>query len=190
MKEQEAQIRVSIITVVHDAREDLEKTIASLAAQIRLAGPRCEYIVVDGGSTDGTVGVIKGNLEIVDHWISEPDEGIYDAMNKGIRASRGSAILLLNAGDVLLEGALDALIAAARKDAVVYGDYFREQAGESKYIRAAGRLVPGMKLCHQATLIGRSVHEKVGYYDRDMKLAADYEFLLRCRKQKIPFFEN
>ena len=91
-----SQPSVSIITVVYNAREELKKTISSIRTQ---TWPHYEYLIIDGGSTDGTVEVILENQGLIHHWVSEPDQGLYDAMNKGLEAATGDFVWFLNAGD-------------------------------------------------------------------------------------------
>ena len=93
----------SIITVVLNAKKDLIETIESLRKQ---DFKNFEYIVIDGGSTDGTIEIINNNLDIIDKWKSEKDFGIYDAMNKGIDLCEGNYIGMLNAGDKYMPNAL------------------------------------------------------------------------------------
>ena len=87
---------VSIITVVYNGEKYLQQTIDSVVNQ---SYRNIEFIIIDGGSTDGTLDIIKANEESVSKWISEPDEGLYDAMNKGIRLSRGEIIGMINSDD-------------------------------------------------------------------------------------------
>ena len=87
---------VSIITVSYNSAETIQDIIDSVRRQTY---PHIEYIVVDGGSTDGTVDILRENEEVIDRWISEPDDGIYDAMNKGIRMSTGDIVEILNSDD-------------------------------------------------------------------------------------------
>ena len=89
---------VTIITVVFKGEKHLEQTIQSVVNQTY---NNVEYIIIDGGSTDGTLDILLKNEERIDYWVSEPDEGIYDAMNKGIIISRGDLLLFLNCGDYL-----------------------------------------------------------------------------------------
>lgn len=98
-QEQSAPPLVSIITVSYQAREELMAVLASVLA---LKGPEVELIVVDGGSNDGTVEYLQAHTAKIDFWVSEPDRGIYDAMNKAIAHARGTYLLHLNAGDRLL----------------------------------------------------------------------------------------
>lgn len=186
-----SQPQLSIITVVLNCRDDLAGTIASLADQ-NLEG--VEYVVVDGASTDGTLEVINHHSNIISSWVSEPDRGIYDAMNKGIGMSSGRAVMMLNAGDELVPGVLGRLVKAVDENAIVYGDFIREKNGSSIDCKAKARFVPGMMLCHQAMLVGRKVHDRQGLYDTNFHLAGDYDFLIRCseagevfRKEPYPF---
>ena len=87
---------VSIITVTYNAEKYLEQTIRSVIAQTY---PNIEYIIIDGGSTDGTIDINKKYSDRIAHWVSEPDKGIYDAMNKGIRFAHGELIGIVNASD-------------------------------------------------------------------------------------------
>ncbi len=90
--------KISIVTINYNNREGLQKTIESVASQTNRT---FEYIVVDGGSTDGSAEIIKDNCHFIDKWVSEPDKGIYNAMNKGVQMSSGEYCLFLNSGDLL-----------------------------------------------------------------------------------------
>jgi len=90
---------VSIITVTYNAADSIEATIKSVINQ---GEPKHEFIIIDGGSSDGTIKIIEKYREHIDHWISEPDSGIYDAMNKAIKIAKGTYLYFINAGDVLL----------------------------------------------------------------------------------------
>ena len=90
--------KISIITITFNSEEHLEQTIESVAAQTY---PSIEYIIVDGGSTDGTLDIIKRHEEDIDRWISEPDDGIADAFNKGIALATGDFVYFLNSDDYL-----------------------------------------------------------------------------------------
>src|SRR6266581_7368792 len=109
---------ITIITVVYNGAECLRQTIESV---IRQQYDDLEYIIIDGGSTDSTLDVIKSYENAVDYWVSEPDNGIYDAMNKGIACSSGRYLLFLNAGDMLVAN-LSELASLFTQDCVmVYG---------------------------------------------------------------------
>lgn len=93
-------MKLSIITINYNNREGLRKTIESVVAQTTR---EFEYIVIDGGSTDGSVDVIKEFSDYIDYWVSEPDKGIYNAMNKGVKVAHGDYCQFLNSGDWLYD---------------------------------------------------------------------------------------
>ena len=90
------QVLISVVTVSYNAVSTIEQTILSVINQTY---PHIEYIIIDGGSTDGTVDVIKKYADKITYWVSEPDKGIYDAMNKGLRRVRGDWCVFMNSGD-------------------------------------------------------------------------------------------
>ena len=167
--------RISVVTVCLNAAASIEATLRSVLAQDY---PNLEYIVVDGGSTDGTVGLIRRYSERIAAFVSEPDQGVYDAMNKGIGLAGGEYLLFLNAGDVL--AAKDVLSRAAAADAdVLYGD-FAYSEGPRKG-RVPADIDKGV-FNHQSILYRRSLHETFGRYISVKSLtAADYLFFMHLR---------
>ena len=177
----EEKMKFSVITITYNSGKTLEETIQSVAAQTY---DNMEYLIIDGGSTDNTVEIIKRYPEAVTHWISEPDRGISDAFNKGIRLATGDMICLINSDDILAE---DALQRVARKvkpetdilygNAIYFGENqknFRVRPHESlDYIRK------GMALVHPATFVRKRAYEQYGYFDLGYKCAMDRELLLR-----------
>ena len=146
---------ISIITVVYNCKDDLEMTIKSIIDQTY---PNIEYIVIDGNSNDGTIDIIKKYQNKITYWISEPDEGIYDAMNKGIRQSTGDWINFMNAGDRFYDqNILSSLFIPAPKPStdIIYGDTeFIYTFG--KYIRKPASLTylkESMIFCHQSSFV-------------------------------------
>ncbi len=174
--------RLSIITVNLNDREGLERTLASVARQT--LGDR-EVIVIDGGSTDGSVAFLRANAALVSEWVSEPDAGIYDAQNKGLGRAHGTWCLFLNAGDSLAsDDALARALATDPAEDVVYGDVLVEEDGRRRLLRSPDALdVPFLMrttLPHQATLLRRALFDRVGRYDTSFRIVADYELLLRA----------
>jgi glycosyltransferase involved in cell wall biosynthesis len=176
---------VSVVTVVWNAAATLPRTIASVREQRSTVA--LEYIVMDGGSTDGTLGLL--DTDDVDLWISERDAGIYDAMNKSVALARGEIVVLINADDRLLPGALAAVcqrFAERPECGVVYGDVIIDPMGG----RPGVRFRPPPRLSvkdwhtipipHAATMVRRTVYERVGLFRTDLRLAGDYELLLRA----------
>jgi hypothetical protein len=181
--------RITIITVTLNAAADLETTLASVAEQ---RCPDFEHIVIDGGSRDNTVEVLRRHDNDIALWISEPDGGIYDAMNKGIAAARGAWIGMLNAGTVF--HAPDVLAAVQRAGSsgapdVVYGDmiYIQGDVNEPVYARSGLELLREMRLCHEATFVSRAAYDRYGLYDASYRIAADYELCLRLLMRGASF---
>lgn len=185
-------VKVSVITVVWNAAAELEKTLANLAALDRSAA-ELEVIVIDGGSTDGTQAVMERFRKTIAYAASERDEGLYDAMNKGIRAATGDYLWFVNAGDrVFRRDALTRIFPAGRPLAdVYYGETLVETpSGEvlglrKKRLPRGGltwrSLTEGMVVCHQSFLVRRAI---APLYDTDRyRLAADIDWVIECLKR-------
>ena len=172
--------RITVVTVVRDAREALEETLASVLAQ---GYPGLEHVVVDGGSTDGTVELLEAHGDALDLWISEPDNGIYDAMNKGIALAEGDLVAMLNAGDRYFEGALAAVAETFRAgdpEAIYFGDALVHYTDLDLVLHARAEpaaLTHRAAVCHQAVFVPLAVHAAGGLYDPGYRLASDYAFL-------------
>jgi glycosyltransferase involved in cell wall biosynthesis len=164
---------VSIVTVVRNAADDLRATIESVVAH---RGNAVEYIVVDGNSDDGTTDVIRQYEHAIDFWVSEPDRGIYDAMNKALGYCSGRYILFLNAKDELVAD-IEALSDSLCNDYVlVYGKATMIAAnGQFAYVKgkqltSLNKIVRGTPLCHQAIFYRRDC---IGAYDSSYRIIAD-----------------
>lgn len=180
-------MKISIITVVFNGEKTIHETIESVLAQDY---GNMEYIVVDGNSTDSTVKIVKAFGDRITKFVSEPDQGIYDAMNKGIRLATGDVIGLLNADDLFAspQGLSEVAAAFQRSDAdAVYGDlqYF-DGTGSGRITRhwRAGTYLPGLFLWgwmppHPTFFIRRHWYQVHGSFRLDMGTAADYELMLR-----------
>lgn len=175
---------VSIITSSLNDLELLRDTIQNIGRQTY---SRLEYIVIDGGSTDGTIGLLEQSSSVVDFWVSEPDFGIYDAWNKGLDLATGEYIAFLGAGDEYLPNAIEMLVerAVSNVDAeFIHGRLVL--VGESKKERVIGRPwrwdIFSRYMCttHVGALHSRKLFEKYGYFDISYRIAGDYEFLLRA----------
>lgn len=185
---------ISIITVVYNAKDALAKTMQSVREQ-KAHYPFIEYIVVDGASKDGTLSVIEQNHDIVSQWVSEPDKGIYDAMNKGMAMATGSHLWFLNAGDFIFSNDFLAKTFAEGANTyptedgwadVYYGQTQLVAAGWQpagmRRLRAPEKLRPesfcmGMLVCHQSVLVRRSLAKP---YDMRYKCSADYNWVLQA----------
>ncbi|MBX7164724.1 MAG: glycosyltransferase [Pirellulales bacterium] len=171
--------RVSIITATFNARGMLPATLASVAAQTLEAK---EYLVLDGGSRDGTLEVLAAQSAKIDLWQCEPDRGIYDALNKGVAAARGEWLLFLGAGDTLaapdvLERALEAAPPGSK---LIYGDVLIGAARRLYGGRFSRLRIARQNICHQAILYHRELFARWGGYDLQYRVWADWAFNLRA----------
>ena len=183
-----AQPLISIITISYNCADAIERTIHSVLSQ-RFAD--LEYIIIDGGSTDGTAEVILRHSESLAYWVSEKDQGISDAFNKGIAAARGKYINLLNAGDTFASVHTLEELAPHLTAPLVTFRYTEENSGE--HSRMAGENEPDMEkkalLGHQATFVHRDVYAAYGGYNGSYKIRMDFDFFLRvlphCRLKAV-----
>ena len=168
----------SIITVVLNAKEDLEQTINSLRRQ---NFKNFEYIVIDGGSSDGTKNVILQNLDIIDKWESEEDKGIYDAMNKGLELARGKYIGILNSGDKYTKDGLEIIFKYLNKNKYdfIFGTVMKKilRYGFRKY-RILWNFDFGTS--HSSGFfIKNEAQKKIGNYDLKFKISSDFDLFYR-----------
>ncbi len=172
--------KVTIVTVTFNAALHLEQTIQSIINQDY---PNIEYIIIDGGSTDGTVDIIKRYEKNLTYWASEPDSGIYDAMNKGIDVATGEWINFMNAGDSFCEKSTVSKIKAylAEEIDILAGaiNYIASGKSELKKPLGADYKYDGMFCWHQAMFTKTALMKKFKF-DTNLQLAADYEFTLKC----------
>lgn len=172
---------VTIITVTYNAGPLAEKTLQSLSAQDY---PEKEIIVVDGKSTDDTVAIIQryASQQVVSQWLSEPDKGIYDAMNKGVKLANGQWVIFMNAGDVFAsDDVLRRIFTQDRTDAdVIYGNVVK--GGVVKKAPNHYYLYHRMLFCHQSVFTRREMLLAVPF-DTSHRLSADYKsFILLYRR--------
>jgi glycosyltransferase involved in cell wall biosynthesis len=150
-------LKVTVVTVNYNMADGLAKTISNVTGQ---TWPNLEYVVIDGGSTDNSVEIIRRHVGRIAHWVSERDRGIYDAMNKGVAAATGDWIIFMNAGDVFHDASVISDVFAQNLDDadIVYGDMMRRYSEED-----VERLVPAqpvsalplrMPCSHQSMFIG------------------------------------
>ena len=177
-------MRVSIVTINLNKRDGLERTLASVRAQ---TFRDFEQIVVDGGSSDGSLDAIRANADWIGRWVSEPDTGIYNAMNKGVAMASGDYLLFLNSGDCLAApDVLERVFAGGGGDpGIRYGHtYVRNREGALVEVAAAAELtvyaIYRHAFCHQSTFYRRDLFSAIGLYDETYRIAADYDFTLRC----------
>ena len=187
--------KLSIVTVNLNNSSGLKKTIESVVHQ---TFKDFEFIVIDGGSTDGGVEVIRQYEDKIDYWVSEPDKGIFNAMNKGTLVARGEFLLFLNSGDYFVnERILQTFIEDIDGYDIIYGDWLQYYADdriiEGKYPDFLSFYFVAFKsgLPHQATLIRRSVLLANNLYDEDMKIISDWKFfMLAIFKQQCKYLHK
>lgn len=176
---------VTVITVSYNAHSTIEQTILSVIGQTY---SNIEYIIIDGGSTDGTLDVIKKYANKISYWISEPDKGIYDAMNKGIDLAKGLWINFMNSGDIFFDKNVISNIMKCdlRLYHVVYGKTIVNY-NWGKYIVLPNKislLEKCMPFCHQSTFV-RTEDLKDYKFNLECKISADYNFFFILYK-KMP----
>lgn len=181
-------MKISIITVVFNAEQTIAEALQSVAAQ---SYGDVEHIVIDGASTDNTLEIIKAHADGLAQVVSEPDSGIYDAMNKGIRLATGDIIGLLNADDVYQDNSVLQQVADAHADQKLdacYADlvYVQERNLDkvTRYWRSrqhkSGLCFAGWMPAHPTFYVKRRVYDQVGLYDTDLDYQADLEFCARA----------
>lgn len=180
-------MKVSIITVTYNSAKTLERTIRSVQEQTY---QEIEHIIVDGASTDGTLDIIRANEKGIARYVSEPDEGIYDAINKGLKMATGSIIGLLNSDDVLAnEFVIEQIVRTMRREKadIVYGDLvYVDREDDDKIVRywrsnkfKRRQLYFGWMPPHPTLYVRRQIYEDNGLYSTALRISADYDFMLR-----------
>lgn len=169
--------RFSIITVVKNDAHKIARTIESVISQ---EYEDYEYIVVDGGSSDDTLEVIRRYDGHIDYWVSEPDRGISDAFNKGIVLSTGGYIQMLNSGDTLIDPNVLSFLSDRCIEPIITGfARFEASTVPPKMLKNSDALRVRSMISHQASFVRRDVYERVGLYNLDFTIRMDYEFWLR-----------
>ncbi len=174
---------LTIVTTNLNNFKGLQKTFASVFFQ---SFSDFEYIVIDGGSTDGSVELIKNNQAKIAYWQSQKDEGIYQALNQGIKRARGKYLLFLHSGDYLLDPeALNRVFIIKPDTDIVYADAKRLNfhTNQPEIYRQPDFLSKlffyRYSLCHQAMFFKRELFDKFGFYREDLKIVADWAFNLQ-----------
>lgn len=191
---------LSIITINRNNELGLKKTIQSVLTQSNVNN-QIEYVIIDGNSTDNSVDVIKRELYSSTAlfpiaWISEPDTGIYNAMNKGIKKASGDYCLFLNSGDTLISNdIISVLLDNIQSDEDFYfSDYYFNKNGTNKLVSLPDKLNVSYFLTntinHQNTLIKRNLFSKIGLYDESYKLLADWDFYIKAHLKYNCSFEK
>ncbi|HCO94408.1 MAG TPA: glycosyl transferase [Phycisphaerales bacterium] len=180
-------MKISIITVCFNIAETIEDTIKSVLSQDHRD---VEYIIVDGGSTDGTLDIINRYKNKIAKVISEPDKGIYDAMNKGLRSSTGGILATLNGDDVYADQATVRQMAEFIQNNgldAAYGDMIYVDRRDTRHVRRfwqpgqykKGAFCHGWVIPHPTFFCRKGIFERFGYFNDKLQIAADFELMLR-----------
>jgi len=168
---------ISVITVVFNGVEYLEKTINSVIGQTY---ENVEYIIVDGGSTDGTLDIIKKYDKQIDYWVSEGDKGIYHAMNKAISIATGEWLNFMNSGDDFINSnILKSIFLNNVQSELIYGDHEIRYESFKKTVKAKKlfEMFKGIPFCHQSMFISKNIQLSNPYQYEKYKYAADFDFI-------------
>jgi glycosyltransferase involved in cell wall biosynthesis len=183
-------MKITVITVCYNSEATIQKAIDSVASQ---TWPSIEHIVIDGASSDGTLAILERNCSKIACLVSEPDTGVYNAMNKGLKIATGDFIAFLNSDDVYSNAhALEtvAITMQEQKLDALYGDVeFFHAGAPDKVVRTydSGRFNPsriawGWMPAHPALFVRRDIYERFGHFREDYRIAGDYEFVARIFK--------
>lgn len=180
------QPTISIITVTYNCANDIETTIQSVLQQTY---PQIEYLIIDGGSSDGTQEVISRYSQDIAYFISEPDKGIYDAMNKGIRQASGEWVFFLNAGDIFTTPQILERIFSQEWEAysAIYGDIYEIRRGKPFHWKAdcpfwlSEKKFHGMGFSHQGVFLRTSLAKSLPF-DLNFRCCADYHQMTRVHQ--------
>lgn len=185
-----SKLKITIITITYNSAKTVRTTFESVRRQ---KYENLEYLLIDGGSQDGTLKIANEYSDIITRIVSEPDEGISDAMNKGIRQATGNLIGIIHSDDALTDGALERLadIWDGKTD-VYYGDaIIMDEGGKPTHILCGKEdltsLPYGFCLVHPATFVSKKAYEKYGLFDKNYKCAMDYELFLRFYRNGAVF---
>lgn len=189
---------LSIITINYNNADGLEKTIKSVISQ---TFNNYEYIIIDGGSSDKSVSVVERYRNQITYFVSEKDDGIYQAMNKGIKVAKGEYVLMLNSGDFLLSSdVLQRIFQFYPQEDIMYADIWLSDGLAITERRHPDTLTfeffRHQFISHQSAFIRRELHQKVGLYDEALKVVSDWKFMLLaiCKYNasylRIPLFSS
>jgi glycosyltransferase involved in cell wall biosynthesis len=165
---------ITVITVCLNAENHIERCIQSVLNQ---SFKQIEHVIIDGKSIDGTINILKQFNDQIAYWRSEPDQGVYNAMNKGLKYARGKWLLFLGADDVLLDGFSEMASLLHEENCIYYGDVlYKNQRLGSKY---TSYKLAKHNICHQAVFYPRTVFNKMKFMER-YRISADHLLNIQC----------
>jgi len=177
---------ISIITIVFNGQRHLEQTIRSVLDQ---SYSNIQYIIIDGGSTDQSIDIIKKYEDRLYYWISEKDNGISDALNKGISRATGDIIGIIHADDWYEPGALQIVADQFRDADICFGDVQLWQGPKKEFIQKGNyqRLSLEMTINHPTVFLKKAIYDRFGAFDIHYRCAMDYDLLLRLKVNQCQF---
>ena len=176
-------MKLSIITVNLNNKDGLQKTIDSVITQTY---KDFEWIVIDGGSTDGSKELIEKYSDHISYWVSEPDKGIYNAMNKGIRVAKGDYLHFLNSSDIYIDNnTLKKFFSTSNQSDILFGNTLKPKDGKYVRINCRNDFITCYSLVkdtinHQCAFIKRKLFEDFGLYDESLKIVSDWKFFFEA----------
>lgn len=181
---------IAVVTVVRNGASTIAYTLESVCQQDY---PAIEFVVIDGVSTDGTLEIVEKYRDRISVFISEPDKGIYDAMQKGVAFSKGAHLLFLNADDAFTDPGALARLAAVRnalpadQATICYADYlkFYPALGKSLLFSTSESFERGMTICQQTMLADRNIFDRIGSFDTSFRLSADLDWVIRAKRAGV-----
>lgn len=179
--------KVTIVTPSYNQGQFIEETIRSVLLQNY---PNLEYIIIDGGSTDNSVEIIRKYEPWLAYWVSEPDRGIYDAINKGIAMATGKIIGIINSDDWYENDAVETIIKNYDERVDVYHGFLRnirEEREKQIVMTNPNELQYGIMIEHPTCFVRKLTYEKIGQFSLEYKLAGDLDFMLRAYKANATF---
>lgn len=177
---------VTIVTALFKNDKTLQRCIDSVAAQTY---KNIEHIIIDGGSPASTLDILSQNKHQLDYFISEPDRGIYDAMNKGIRLANGDYVCLLNSDDFYEPNFIEEVVARATQTNadIVYTDYFHSKNYMSAQPISAGVLLGHLNICHNTFLVSRASYNHIGPYEERFRIVSDAVWIRKAWRKGLRF---
>ena len=175
-------MKISIITISYNSARYIQQTIRSVASQTY---PNKEYIIIDGGSTDGTIDIIRRFEDNIEKWVSEPDNGIADAMNKGLALATGDFVIFLHSDDYFVDENVLSIASACLSsnfEIFLFNIFLSNNKG-NRFFRPRGfnwwlNLKTGVY--HQSVICTRTLFKRIGNFDTAFRVAMDYDFFLRA----------
>jgi glycosyltransferase involved in cell wall biosynthesis len=184
-------VKISVIIPTFNSAKTVEDTIKSIISQ---NWPDIQVIIQDGGSTDGTKEIVAKYPAAMSGWHATPDNGIYDAMNKGINRATGEVVAILNSDDVWLPGTLKRVAEVFSRNpdvGIVSGsiEVWEDLPNGARVVLKSSllHLHKGLTIQHPATFVRRNVYNCVGLFNTSYHIGADYDFVLRCMEANIPW---